>query len=64
MFWDWFWPLLTSGYLFGWICTALLIGKANANKVQELVSPGMYWCVQHGWPIRIIETKPIALRRA
>jgi hypothetical protein len=41
-----------------------VIGKANADKVQDLVSPGMYWCVQHGWPMRVVETKPIALRRA
>src|SRR6266850_7138302 len=35
------------------------INKANADKVKDLVSPGMYWCVQHGWPMKIIETKQI-----
>jgi hypothetical protein len=40
------------------------ITKANADKVKDLVSPGMYWCVQHGWPMKIIETKPITLRKA
>ena len=36
-----------------------VITKANADKVKDLVSPGMYWCVQHGWPMTIVETKPI-----
>src|SRR5689334_10538920 len=40
------------------------INKANADKVKDLVSPGLYWCVQHGWPMKIIETKPITLRKA
>ena len=41
-----------------------VIGKANADKVKDLVSPGMFWCVQHGWPMKIVETKPIAWKRA
>ena len=41
-----------------------LITKANADKVKDLVSPGMFWCVQFGWPMRIVETKPITLRKA
>jgi hypothetical protein len=39
------------------------INKSNADKVKDLVSPGVYWCVQHGWPMKIIETKPITLRK-
>jgi len=26
-----------------------VITKANADKVKDLVSPGMFWCVQHGF---------------
>jgi hypothetical protein len=40
------------------------IGKASADKVKDLVSPGVYWCVQHGWPMKIVETKTITLRKA
>src|SRR5204863_1533507 len=40
------------------------ITKTNADKIQDLVSPGMSWCVQHGFPLRIVEPKPIAHRRA
>jgi hypothetical protein len=41
-----------------------VITTANADKVKDVLSPAMYWCVQHGWPLRIVATKPIALRRA
>ena len=40
------------------------ITKANADKVKDLVSPGMLWCVQHGWPLKIVEPKPIVWKRA
>jgi len=41
-----------------------VITKADADKVKDLLSPGMNWCVQKGWPIKVVETKKIALRRA
>jgi len=41
-----------------------MITKANADKVKDLVSPGMFWCVQHGFPMKIVETKPIPWKRA
>jgi hypothetical protein len=31
-----------------------VITKANAEKVQDLTSPGLHWCVQHGLPMRIM----------
>jgi hypothetical protein len=40
-----------------------VITKANADKVKDLVSPGMFWCVQHGFPMKIIETKPVTWKR-
>jgi hypothetical protein len=41
-----------------------VISPANAEKVKDLVSPAMYWCVQKGFPMRIIPTKKVELRRA
>jgi hypothetical protein len=41
-----------------------VITKANADKVKDLVSPGMMWCIQHGWPMKIVATQPIPLRKA
>jgi len=37
-----------------------VIDTGNAGKVKDVVSPGMYWCVQHGWPMKIAEHKSIA----
>ncbi len=36
-----------------------VIGKGNAEKVKELVSPGLYWCVQHGLPMRIVAPRTL-----
>jgi len=41
-----------------------VINKANADKVKDLVSPGVFWCVQHGLPMKIIATKPIPWKQA
>ena len=41
-----------------------VINKANADKVKDLVSPGMFWAVQHGFPMKIVESKPIGWKRA
>ncbi len=41
-----------------------VITRANADAVKDLVSPGMYWCVQRGFPMKITETQKIPLRRA
>jgi len=41
-----------------------VITRANADTVKDLVSPGMYWCVQRGFPMKITETQKIPLRRA
>jgi hypothetical protein len=41
-----------------------VINKTNADKVKDLASPGVYWCVQHGWPMKIIEAKVIPQRVA
>lgn len=41
-----------------------LITPANADKVKDIVSPAMYWCVQHGFPLTIVAPRPIAIRKA
>ena len=35
------------------------IGPDNVDKVKDLVSPGMEWCIKRGWPMTISETKKI-----
>ena len=37
-----------------------VISKANAEKVKDLVSPGLYWCVEHGLPMRIVAPRKLA----
>ncbi len=36
------------------------ITRANAETVKDLVSPGLMWCLNHGLPMRIVETKPLS----
>ena len=40
------------------------ITDANIDKVKDLISPGMEWCIKHGWPITITETKRVEWPRA
>jgi hypothetical protein len=40
------------------------ITDANIDKVKDLVSPGMEWCIKRGWPITIGETKRIEWPKA
>lgn len=40
------------------------INKDNLDKVKDLISPGMRWCVQRGWPLTISETKRIEWPKA
>ena len=36
-----------------------IITDQNVARVKELVSPGLEWCIRHGWPITIGETRRI-----
>ena len=36
----------------------------NVDKVKDLVSPGLEWCIRHGFPITVAETKRIEWPRA
>ena len=56
--------MLIAGPLYAQVQPGDTITKANADKVKDLVSPGMYWCAQHGWPMKIVEAQPIPLRKA
>jgi hypothetical protein len=40
------------------------ITDANMDKVKDLVSPGMEWCIKRGWPMTISETKRIEWPKA
>src|SRR5262245_45404034 len=40
------------------------ITEQNIDKVKDLISPGMEWCIKHGWPITISETKRIEWPKA
>jgi hypothetical protein len=40
------------------------ITDANMDKLKDLVSPGMEWCIKRGWPITISETKRIEWPKA
>jgi len=40
------------------------ITDQNIDKIKDLISPGMEWCVKHGWPITIGETKRIEWPKA
>jgi hypothetical protein len=33
---------------------------SNVAEIAELISPGVRWCVEHGMPITVTETRPIA----
>lgn len=34
---------------------------SNVDKIADLISPGVRWCVERGMPITIVETKSIAM---
>jgi hypothetical protein len=40
------------------------ITDANMDKLKDLISPGMEWCIKRGWPITITETKRIEWPKA
>src|SRR5215510_1516959 len=40
------------------------ITDQNLDKAKDLLSPGVEWCVKHGWPITIVESKRIDTPKA
>ena len=41
-----------------------VITKDNADKVKDLVSPGVEWCVKHGMKMKIVPYKKVAWNTA
>jgi hypothetical protein len=41
-----------------------VINAQNVDKVKDLVSPGLEWCIKRGWPITITEPKRIEWPKA
>ena len=37
---------------------------SNVAQIKDLISPGVQWCVEHGMPITVVETKSIELPKA
>src|SRR5438094_302982 len=35
------------------------ITDQNIDKVKDLISPGLEWCIRHGFPLTIVETKRV-----
>ncbi len=40
------------------------ITDQNMDKAKDLLSPGLEWCIKHGWPINVVETKRIEFPQA
>src|SRR5689334_24871568 len=40
------------------------ITDQNIDKVKDLISPGLEWCIKHGFPLTIGETKRIEWPKA
>src|SRR5207247_2224437 len=40
------------------------ISEANVEQVKELISPGLEWCVRHGFPLTVGESRRIEWPRA
>jgi hypothetical protein len=40
------------------------ITDENVDRVKDLVSPGLEWCIRHGWPLTIGETKRVVWPKA
>ena len=40
------------------------ITAENVETVKDLISPGLAWCIRHGWPITIVGSQRIEWPRA
>ena len=50
-------PLLAAGVARADVSPGDKITMDNVDKVKDLVSPGLEWCIKHGLPMTIIESK-------
>src|SRR5262245_59118697 len=40
------------------------INASNVDKVKDLISPGLEWCIKRGFPLTIVETKRVEWPKA
>ena len=40
------------------------ITPENVAAVKDLISPGLEWCIRHGWPLTVTETKRVEWPKA
>src|SRR6266446_4610878 len=41
-----------------------VITKANVDKIKDLVSPGVEWCVKHGMQMKVVPYKKVEWDKA
>jgi hypothetical protein len=56
--------LVTTGLASADVVVGDKITRESADKVKDITSPAMFWLVQHGWPMTIVETQKVHLRKA
>src|SRR5262245_8109715 len=56
--------LLAAGPVAAEVAPGDRITDDNIDKVKDLISPGMEWCIRHGFPLTIGETKHIEWPKA
>jgi uncharacterized protein DUF1329 len=54
----------TAGAAFADVNVGDVITAANVDRAKELISPGLEWCIRHGWPLKVVETKKIEWPKA
>jgi uncharacterized protein DUF1329 len=55
---------LASGRAVADVAVGDRITEQNVDKVKDLISPGLEWCIKHGFPITIGPTKRIEWPKA
>jgi hypothetical protein len=55
---------LTGGTALADVSPGDRITEQNVDKVKDLISPGLEWCIKHGFPLTIGETKRIEWPKA
>ena len=41
-----------------------VVTASNVEQAKDLISPGLEWCIRHGWPLKIVEAKHIEWPKA
>jgi len=56
--------VLSAGAVRADVAVGDKITEANIDKVKDLISPGLEWCIKRGWPITIVEPKKVEWPKA